>query len=71
MLVPVLIVVVGLVVLGGLAALTAARARRFGRARTRLAGALAAGVRAVPALRRPAVARGAGRATEPPAPVAR
>jgi hypothetical protein len=70
-LVPVLIVVVGLVVLGVLAALTSARARRFGRARARLADALAAGVRAIPALRRPAGARGPGGASEPDVPVAR
>ena len=71
MLVPVLIVVAGLVVLGALAALTAARARRFRRARLRLADALAAGVRAIPALRRAADARASGGATEPRAPVAR
>jgi hypothetical protein len=54
-----------------LAALTSARARRFGRARARLADALAAGVRAIPALRRPAGARGPGGASEPDVPVAR
>jgi hypothetical protein len=70
-LVAVLVVVVGLVVLAVVAARTATRARRFGRARERFVAALAAGVRAVPALRRPVNARRTAGGSEPDAPVAR
>ncbi len=70
-LVAVLMVVVGLVVLGAVAAWAAARARRFGRARARLAGAVAAGLAALPAVHRPVNAAGTADATEPDAPLAR